>query len=141
MAVSKRGALTVSIVVLLLFGAMVPAQAAAGVGLATARSTNGLWLATAACSAEVGATTDGQSLTFVVEGSAQAEGPGVATSINCVVKQAGNTIGGCSLALPGSVSACASTARGNISLGLLSVCAEVFVLYLDGSTASSPPCS
>jgi hypothetical protein len=61
--------------------AATPSFALAGAGIATGRSDNGLWLVTAECSAQIGATTNGRDITFVVDGSAQAEGPAVSTAV------------------------------------------------------------
>lgn len=117
-----------------------PALAVAGVGVALARSDNGLWLLTAECTAEIAATTNGSDLTFVVEGSAQGEGPAVSTAVRCYAYQNGGQIGGCGLALPGPSSACVDTATGKLELGLVTVCAEASALYLDGSRADTEPC-
>lgn len=120
--------------------AAAPALAVAGAGVAVARSDNGLWLLTAECTAEIAATTNGRDLTFVVEGSAQGEGPAVSTAVRCYVYQNGSQIGSCGLALPGPTSACVSTATGSLELGLVTVCAEASALYLDGSRADTDPC-
>lgn len=121
--------------------AATPSFALAGAGIATGRSDNGLWLVTAECSAQIGATTNGRDITFVVDGSAQAEGPAVSTAVQCHVYQGINgEIGGCGLALPGAVGACVGTAQGDLALGVLAVCAEATALYLDGSIAQTAPC-
>jgi hypothetical protein len=132
---------TLAAALLVLVASASPSLAVAGAGFSTGRADNGLWLVTAECTSEIGATTNGRDITFVVEGSAQAEGPAVSTAVRCFVYQGINgQIGGCGMGLPGAVAVCASTAQGDLAVGLLSVCAEATATYVDGSIAETPPC-
>lgn len=137
----KRLVLTLVGAMALTIAAALPAQAVVGAGVGTARANNGIWLATGACSAEIAATTNGSTFTYAVSGSALAEGPAAGTGISCHVYQGGQEIGGCSIFLPGPAAACADVVEANLSIGLLTVCAEPFAVFIDGSmTNPDRPC-
>ena len=113
-----------------------PAHAVVGTGIGISDGPVP-WTVAGVCTGQA-ATTNGSSLTVVVEGEATSQGPAIDTGIICHLYQNGvrkGTVGGTGI---GVAAVAAGTVNG-LSLAPYTFCAEVTAVYLTGSARSTCP--
>ncbi len=91
---------------------------------------------TGACTGKI-ADTDGQTLSILVEGTAQSEGAAAATEISCTIYQDADgdslyeAVGGCGATMPLNVAACAGLVR-DVPFEPFVACAVATTYLLNG---------
>lgn len=110
--------------------------AAAAIGIADAPSgTPGVtWKTTGACAGEA-VSTDGRTMTVVVQGQAVAAGPAIDTAMTCVIYAGGqrHELGGVGVGPAGAV----VNAKTGLPLGPYTFCVELHTTYLTGNATKT----
>ncbi|MDQ3952736.1 MAG: hypothetical protein M3279_07225 [Actinomycetota bacterium] len=115
-----------------------PAHAVAAVGIGYA-DDGSPWMVSGVCTGQA-VSTNGETMTLVVEGAATSQGPAIDTGIICHARVNGvyaGAVGGTGI---GNAAAAAGRLE-DLPLGGYTFCAEVSSVYLNSSARSSCPTS